>query len=66
MQPRQANCAARTWPPPAKALRVHCPVQVLVGDLETAAGFPELVRRFDDRQRRQLLGRRFPLSAAVP
>jgi type VI protein secretion system component VasK len=49
-----------------EALHVHCPVQILVGDLEAAAGFPELVRRFDEGQRRQLLGRRFPLLPLFP
>jgi hypothetical protein len=57
---RQDLAAAR------EALRVHCPVQALVGGLEAAVGFPELVRNFDERQRRQLLGRRFPLLPRFP
>jgi hypothetical protein len=58
---RQDLTAAR------EALRVHSPVQALVCDLETAAGFDELARRFPDpRQRQQLLGRRFPLLPRFP
>ena len=56
---RQDLAAAR------ESLHVHCPVQALVGDLETAVGFPELVRHFDERQRQQLLGRPLPDAAAV-
>ncbi len=57
---RQDLAAAR------ETLRVHCPIQVLIGDLETAVGFRELAGRFDERQRRQLLGRRFPLLPLFP
>jgi hypothetical protein len=45
-----------------QTLQVHCPVQLMVCDLETVPGFGELLSRLpDEKQRRQLFGRRFPL-----
>jgi IcmF-related N-terminal domain len=43
------------------ALRVHCPLIVLVCDVDVAPGFPEFIERFSDRERKSRIGQRCPL-----
>jgi hypothetical protein len=42
-------------------LGVHCPLFVLVGDLETMKGFGQFIERLQGNQRIQRVGQRFPL-----
>jgi hypothetical protein len=44
-----------------QVLQVHCPLFVMVCDLETAPGFAEFADRFPTEQRQRRVGQRFPL-----
>lgn len=48
-----------------RALRMRCPVFVLVCDLETTWGFYEFVQRQKPESKMQRLGQRFPLAAEI-
>jgi hypothetical protein len=44
-----------------RVLQVNCPVLTLVCDLETGHGFEAFVGRFNEKERKQRVGQRFPL-----
>lgn len=44
-----------------QVFQVHCPLFVLVCDLETAPGFREFLSRFSAEERQRRVGQRFPL-----
>jgi hypothetical protein len=48
-----------------EALQVHCPVYVMVCDLETEPGFRDFVPKLNAEQRRQATGQPFPLQPDI-
>ncbi len=49
-----------------ESLRVRCPIETVLCDLEKLSGFLDLMGQFtEERQRQQLLGRTFPLVPQV-
>jgi hypothetical protein len=49
-----------------ESLRVRCPIETALCDLEKLPGFQDLMAQFtEERQRQQMLGRTFPLAPEV-